>query len=531
MIDTYAVDMSVYETAPSIESLRRQAFGTHSELIRAHARIRPRHTAIIQDERKVDYGGFDALLDRAAAALQRDGVQSGDNIAICASASIEYAVMFMAGLRAGAGITPLPPSATAASLALMLKDCGARLVFLDAPVAELLASHREPLQRWVMLDDSAGAAAFNDWLAPPGISPSRVLIGPDAAFNIIYSSGTTGVPKGIVQSHRMRWVQLQRDPGFDYESETKHVTLVSTPLYSNTTLVSFLPTLAGGGTVVLLPKFEATRFLELAQRHRVTHAMLVPVQYQRLMALPDFDRYDLSSFVMKYSTSAPFAASLKREVLKRWPGGLTEYYGMTEGGASCRLLAHDHPDKLHTVGQPMPGHEMRLIDEHGQEVPPGEVGEVVGRSPAMMNGYYHQPEKTAQAQWRDAQGNLFIRTGDVGRFDAEGFLTLMDRKKDMIISGGFNVYPSDLEAVLAQHDAVLEAAVVGVPSEQWGETPIAFVTLRPGVRISERELQAWANERLGKTQRISAVRFEASLPRSPIGKILKRELRDRYAGS
>ena len=512
----------------SIERLRLQAFGTHSELIREQARIRPGHTAIVQDQRRLDYSAFDALLDRVASALQRDGIREGDVIAICAEASIEYAATFMGGLRAGAAIAPLAPSSTADSLAAMLADCAAKIVFLDASVATLLAPFRRPGQRWIMLDGSPASEAFETWLTPVGAAPRPVTIDPDAAFNIIYSSGTTGTPKGIVQSYRMRWAQMRRDAGYDYAADAKNVALVSTPLYSNTTLVIFLPTFAGGGTVVLLPKFDVRRFLELSQEHRVTHAMLVPVQYRRILSFPDFDRYDLSSYVLKYSTSAPFAADLKRQVLDRWPGGLIEYYGMTEGGASCWLVAHEHPDKLHTVGCPMPGHEMRLIDEAGNEVPRGQTGEVVGRSPAMMNGYYNQPRKTAEAEWYDSQGNRFIRTGDVGRFDEDGFLTLMDRKKDMIISGGFNVYPSDLEAVLTQHEAVLEAAVVGVPSERWGETPVAFVTLRSGASVEAETLLAWVNERLGKAQRISALYIEPSLPRSAIGKVLKRTLRDRY---
>jgi acyl-CoA synthetase (AMP-forming)/AMP-acid ligase II len=258
--------------------------------------------------------------------------------------------------------------------------------------------------------------------------------------------------------------------------------------------------------------------------------MLVPVQYQRIMDLPDFDRFDLQSFRMKFCTSAPFAAVLKADILKRWPGGLTEYYGMTEGGGSCILHAHEFPDKLHTVGQPAPGHEIRLIDEQGREVPRGEVGEIVGRSPAsMMNGYFNQPGKTAEAEWRDSEGNRYIRTGDVGRFDEQGFLTLMDRRKDMIISGGFNIYPSDLESVLIEHEAIKEVAVVGVASRQWGETPVAFVVLKPGRTAAAEEIRTWANERLGKTQRLASVEIRETLPRSAIGKVLKRELRDQYA--
>ncbi len=231
---------------------------------------------------------------------------------------------------------------------------------------------------------------------------------------------------------------------------------------------------------------------------------------------------------MKFATSAPFSAELKRQVLDRWPGGLTEFYGMTEGGGSCYLQAHLHPDKLHTVGTPLPGHDIRLIGEDCKEVAQGEVGEVVGRSGAMMVGYHNQPGKTSEAEWYSPEGLRYIRTGDVGRFDEDGFLTLMDRKKDMIISGGFNIYPSDLEAELAQHPAVVEAAVVGVPSQAWGETPVAFVALKPGASARADEIKAFVNARVGKTQRLADVQIVDALPRSHIGKVLKRELRDGY---
>jgi long-chain acyl-CoA synthetase len=245
------------------------------------------------------------------------------------------------------------------------------------------------------------------------------------------------------------------------------------------------------------------------------------------MAFPEFDRFDLSAFRLKRCTSAPFAPALKAEVVRRWPGRLLDSYGLTEGGGTCMLDCTAHPDKLHTVGIPAPGHDIRLIDENGVEVPRGGTGEVVGASPGIMTGYHNQPEKTREAEWYDPSGKRFIRTGDVGRFDDDGFLVLVDRKKDMIISGGFNIYPSDLEAVIRQHPDVAEVSVVGVPSQDWGETPVAFVVLRN----PNPDILAWANERLGKTQRISALEVIDALPRSAIGKVLKRELRERYVSS
>jgi long-chain acyl-CoA synthetase len=511
----------------TIEEILAQDFHTLPELIRMHGAQRPRHIALRQDVRSLDYRALDELADRIAASLQRDGVKPNQAVAICAGMSIEYAAVFIGALRAGAAVAPLVPSSTAASIATMVADAGAPLLFVDSTVAKALGPVRGLIAaQWIALDDSADGKSFSNWLVAAGTDPSAVTAEPGAPFNLIYSSGTTGTPKGIEQSNLMRWRQWQRAFAYDYKPDS--VTIVSTPLYSNTTLVSFLPTLAVGGTAVLMPKFDATGFLELAQKYYATTAMLVPVQYSRIMALPDFGSYDLSSFRAKFCTSAPFAANLKADIVKRWPGRLIEYYGMTEGGGTCVLEAHLHPDKLHTVGCPAPGHDIRLIDDQGRELPSGSTGEVVGHSEGIMTGYHNQPEKTAQAEWYDATGRRFIRTGDVGRFDEDGFLILMDRKKDMIISGGFNVYPSDLEAVLRGHADVAEAAVVGMPSERWGETPVAFVVpKRQDPRLPEALLE-WTNSQLGKTQRLAAVELVESLPRSAIGKVLKRELRDAY---
>jgi long-chain acyl-CoA synthetase len=508
----------------SIAHLLEEDFIVIADLIGEHAGKHPDHRALIQDDRVVTYAELDALMDRVAAALQRDGLRPGDCVAICAASSIEYAATFLGALRAGVAVAPLAPSSTPEILATMIADCDARLFFLDAGVSAELVGTAIKTPR-VALDDKAEGRGWSGWIAPAGEKPAPATIDPTHPFNIIYSSGTTGAPKGIVQSHRMRWWHVRRG-----RYSPQAITLTSTPLYSNTTLVSFFPTLAHGGTVVLMAKFDVKRFLELSQQHRVTHAMLVPVQYKRIMEYPQFGDYDLSSYVLKYCTSAPFAAELKADILKRWPGGLIEVFGMTEGGGSCMLIAHEHPDKLHTVGQPAPGHDIRLIDENGVEVARGAVGEVVGSSPLIMNGYHKLPEKTAEAEWYAPDGKRFMRSGDVARFDEDGFLVLMDRKKDMIISGGFNIYPSDLEAVLKQHPAVAEAAVVGVPSEAWGETPVGYVSLVADAAASAEDIRAFVNQRVGKTQRLADLQVLDHLPRSHIGKILKRELREGYRG-
>jgi long-chain acyl-CoA synthetase len=326
----------------SAEALLAQDFGVFPDLIRAHARERPDHPALIEGDATLTYSGLAALMDQIAFALQRDGVSAGEAVAISARTSISYAAAFCGILAAGAAVAPLAPSSTAASLAMMIEDCAAKVLFLDRKMGEALEGvSGAGRTRRIALDESAAGEPLSRWLGPEGAKPAAVGFRPDWPFNIIYSSGTTGAPKGIVQPHQMRWRQFTR------ASYRGAVTLVSTPLYSNTTLVIFIPTLAHGGTAVLLPKFDAGEFLRLSEKRRVTHAMLVPVQYRRIMERPDFGDYDLSSYLVKASTSAPFSAALKADVLSRWPGGLVEYYGMTEGGGSTMLVAHEFPNKLH----------------------------------------------------------------------------------------------------------------------------------------------------------------------------------------
>ncbi len=500
-----------------------EPFGSFPEILMEWSRIKGDDLALVDEKREVYWAELVGLVERLAARLVETGLQRGQSVAILGTSSVEYALVFLAAMRAGGVAVPLTTSASPEQLVGMATDSGAIHLFIDAgKSAELGQDFMASLIR-VPLE------SIDQWMAPPGSRAPSFVPEPKDPFNIIYSSGTTGIPKGIVHSHQMRWRQFAPTAlsylgaGLDVRS------LASTPLYSNTTMVAFLPVLLAGGCVRVMGKFDCAKWLEHAQSDRTTITMLVPVQYQRLMDFADFDSFDLSSLKLKYCTSAPFSADLKREVLRRMPGGLIEIYSMTEGGVVCLLTCHEFPDKLHTVGRPAPGSELKVLGDDDREVPPGTPGNMVGRSLTMMSGYKNRPDKTAEAQWTDpATGEAWMRMGDIGRVDAEGFVELVGRAKDMIISGGFNIYPSDLEAELMKEAGVAEAAVVGLPSRKWGESPVGFVVLKDAGADPDTILSS-VNARLGKTQRLAALHTIPEMPRSHIGKLLKSDLRDEAA--
>jgi long-chain acyl-CoA synthetase len=491
------------------------------KILAAHAINNPNGVAFRVETQTLSWKMLHERVIQVAHALMASSIQPHDKVAVLGLPSLAYVECLFGTLAARACIVPLPVSASTETLTMMLADSGAKMLFVDPTVEAIVNSQIQTIR---FGDNGTDGDEYTAWRATGARDRPLPIAQADDAFNIIYSSGTTGMPKGIVHLHGMRQRQAQRN-GFGFGSYTR--TLLSTPMYSNTTITPMMGTVANGGECILMRKFDTEKYLMIASTLRATHTMLVPVQYKRLLAHPAFDKSDLSAFIASQSTGAPMDAALKREILARWPGRFLEVYGLTEGGVSCFLEARQHPNKLDTVGKPAHGTEVFLIDEAGRKTNDG-VGEVVGRSPFMMKSYHNRPEATAEIRWYDDEGVMYHRTGDIGRFDEDGFLTLLDRRKDVIISGGNNIYAADLEAVLMRHDDVQDCAVIGIPSEAWGETPMALVVTKPNTLIDAPALCAWANTQVGKTQRLASIELRLELPRSALGKLSKKELRAPY---
>ncbi|HHO56408.1 MAG TPA: AMP-dependent synthetase, partial [Trueperaceae bacterium] len=352
--------------------------------------------------------------------------------------------------------------------------------------------------------------------------PKEVEINDDDPYNIIYSSGTTGLPKGIVLSHNTRANYCTMCANY-FRVHIDSVVLQTGSIVFNGAFLTLMPAFYLGATYILEPSFKPDKLVDLIKQERVTHMMLVPSQIIAMLEQKQFKLPELSSVEMILTVGAPLHQIYKDELDKRVPKVFYELYGLTEGFFTV-LDYTDFKRKPNSVGNPVQFSQMRIVDDTGKDVKQGEIGEIIGKSPFLMTHYYKDPKRTAEAV---KQGWLY--SGDLGYTDEQGFLYLADRKKDMIISGGINVYPNDIEAIISQHKSVVEVAVFGVAHPEWGETPVAAVILRNN-DISEQELKEWVNQRVeARYQKLSKVIFLDNFPRSSAGKTLKRELRETFA--
>ncbi len=498
------------------------------DLITHHARYRPCHPAVVFGDTRLNYAAFNRRVNRLANAMQGLGIEKGQTIATLLPNCLELLEIYWAAAKTGVVVVPLSPMLLGAGLASLLGDSDAVLLFSNSALRGVVDAARESIGRLadgrvVLVDGVApGCLDYSTFTDTSDEEPRNPELSPDDIYNIMYTSGTTGLPKGIVHTHRIRanYCTLMASA---FRINPESVVLHTGSIVFNGAFTTLMPTFYKGATYILHPQFDVEALIETIKRDKVTHTMMVPSQIIAMMASPRFDPAEMRSLEMILSLGAPLHNEYKDALNHHLPGRFYELYGLTEGFVTI-LDRNDAVRKQGSVGVPIPFSGMRIELEDGSIAGPNQIGEIVGSSPLLMPGYFKRPDLTAHAM-----PDGWLRTGDLGYTDEDGYLYLVDRKKEMIDSGGVKIYPHDIEEILVRHPDVQEAAVFGVPHEKWGETPLAAVVLKPSRSVTAEQLKEWTNLRVSaRYQRVSDVVIMTAFPRNAAGKTLKRELRDAY---
>jgi fatty-acyl-CoA synthase len=519
--------------AQFVKNARQTPLGPHLAVM-YHAASHPDKEALVEygerGVRRLTWGELDATINRIAQALSARGVKGGGRVALMLPNGIEYLIAQQALARLGATAVQIGYRLKPAEIAYILGNAEPVATIVHAEYAPAMREAREQAKAKgpILVVGGNGSLSTDevDWdRAMASASPEMPAKsqGGDGGGVIVYTSGTTGKPKGANRAWKKTGFESVADMIVQVGIRADDRHLVVCPLYHSAAPAFVAIMMSLGATVVLMNHFDPEKSLDIIEKERITCTLMVPTMLIRQANLPaeTIKKYDTSSLRWVMSGAAPLTTEAARRWMDAFGPKLWNFYGATETGLVTLAGPHDHVSRPGTIGKRLRGNQIRLLDDTGHEVPEGGIGELYARNSTMISGYHNNDEAT-----NDAQKEGFFSVGDMGRIDGDGYYFLESRKHDMVISGGVNIYPREIEDHLNTHPAVLEAAVIGVPDPEWGETLRAFIVLRGSQQVAEQELIDFCRTGLADYKRPRKVTFLAELPRNPTGKILKRELRD-----
>jgi fatty-acyl-CoA synthase len=512
-------------TTTSISMSRQLLLG---ELVRRGAHRNPENIAFVYENESVTYQQLENRTLHLAGWLQEKGVGIADKVGIITKNNLAFNEVILAAALSGGVSVPINFRLAPEEFAYIINNSDTKILFIEDEYQDMIQSIRHKLSKVEQIV-VMGTINNTEMITYDSIYREKVnyqsidnLVNDDDDCMICYTSGTTGYPKGAVLSHK-NLLMSALNSALDSKVDRGSRQLTVTPLFHIAGVGNVLITLTVGGTTYIHREFDPVKVLKTIHEEKINGLFLVPAMWNFVMQIPNIDEYDLTS-VLRCSTGAAICPiEIKKKIMHYFPNaGIFDAFGQTEMSPTTTcLLPQDSFRKTDSVGKPVLNVEVRVVDEDMNDVPVGEIGEIIYRGPTVMKGYYKNPEATEEA----FKGGWF-HSGDLVTMDEEGFVYVVDRKKDMIISGGENIYPAEVEAALYKHEAVLEAAVIGVPDAEWGESVKAYIVLKKGQSMTEDEAIQHCKQHLASYKKPKFVEFLDALPRNPSGKILKRVLRD-----
>ena len=521
-----------------LRELCRYPIGTWADIIYRNALLHGDQEVFIYKDERITFAEYNARVNSLVHALQALGGKKGDGIGILSWNCLEYADVYGAAMKGGFVVSPVNPRLHADEIEYIVNYSEAETLFVGQELVDTVMAIRPRLSKvknYISLEGSApGMVALSDLLATHSSEEPEVLVNPDDPYVILYTSGTTGRPRGAVYTHRRKMASdcLQAS-ALGMEAGDKHIMML--PLFHIGGATHFWAFFYGGGSNVIMHQrsFDPAATLRAIQDEKATDLHIVPTHLVSMLAVPDVETYDLTSLKRIWYAASPMPTELLRKGMKKFGAIFLQGYGQTESGPNITHMprkAHEvlgkSPDEqkiLASCGQPFPSVHARIVDDGNEDVKEGVVGEIVVQSESVMVEYWRKPAETSEVV---VDG--WLHTGDMGYYDHKGYIYIVDRKKDMIVTGGENVYPREVEEILYRHPAVQEAAVIGLPDDVWVERVHAVIVLREGEPATDADIMGFCKERLARYKAPKSVEFVTVLPKNPQGKILKRELREKY---